>query len=150
MTLPAAFDQIQWLGFGPGESYPDSRQAARFGRFCARLDDLYTPYTFPQENGNRSDCRWVSLTDPHGRGLWVDGSPTINFSAHWFTTKDLENARHTHELKRRDFITLNLDYRQNGIGSASCGPGVLPQYELHPEEFRFAVTLQPVLGFAES
>ena len=59
---------------------------------------------------------------------------------------DLEQARHPHELTRRDYITLNLDYRHNGLGSASCGPGVLPQYELRPEEFRFAVRLRPLVA----
>ncbi|MGH7214037.1 MAG: glycoside hydrolase family 2 TIM barrel-domain containing protein, partial [Tepidisphaeraceae bacterium] len=143
MELPAALANVKWLGLGPGESYPDSRQAARFGRFSARVDELHTPYVFPQENGNRSDCRWISLTDGRGRGLLVEGVPRIDFSAQWFSTRDLEAARHTHELRRRDFITLNLDHRQNGLGSASCGPGVLPQYELRPEEFRFAVRLRP-------
>jgi beta-galactosidase/evolved beta-galactosidase subunit alpha len=79
-------------------------------------------------------------------GLLVVGQPQINFSAHWFGTMDLEHARHTHELVKRPHVTLNLDYRHNGIGTASCGPGVLPQYELKPEEFRFAVRLKPFNG----
>lgn len=143
-ALPPALDRVAWLGCGPGESYPDSKQAARFGLFSARVDDLYTPYVFPQENGNRSDCRWVSLADIRGVGLLAVGRPTLNFSAHWFATADLEQARHTHELERRDFITLNLDYRQNGLGGAGGdGRAVLPQYELRPDEFRFAVRLCP-------
>jgi len=143
MALSGKLDRVSWLGRGFGESYPDTKQAARFGLFSAMVDDLYTPYIFPQENGNRSDCRWVALTNSRGLGLLAVGRPALDFSAHWFTTMDLETARHTHELKRRDGITINLDYRQNGIGSASCGPGVLPQYELRPEEFRFGVRLRP-------
>ena len=95
------------------------------------------------KHGNRSDARWVTLADAAGRGLLVRGVPTINFSAHRFTTMDLEKARHTCELRPRDEITLNLDYRHNGLGSGSCGPGPWPQYLLHPEEFRFAVRLLP-------
>ena len=52
-------------------------------------------------------------------------------------------TRQTHELRPRDEITLNLDYRHNGLGSASCGPDPWPQYLLHPEEFRFSVLLRP-------
>lgn len=143
LTLPAAFDNVKYLGFGPNESYPDTRKAARFGLYAATVDELHTPYVFPQENGNRSDCRWVSLADDRGIGLLVVGSSTIGFSAHWFTTENVEAARHPYDLKRRDFITLNLDYKQNGIGTASCGPGVVPKYELKPEEFRFIVRLRP-------
>jgi beta-galactosidase/evolved beta-galactosidase subunit alpha len=69
--------------------------------------------------------------------------PNLNFSAHRFTTQDLENAQHTCDLVPRDEITLNLDYRHHGLGSASCGPGVLPQYELHPHEFDFTIWLKP-------
>jgi beta-galactosidase/evolved beta-galactosidase subunit alpha len=143
MTVPLALDHVRWFGLGPGESYPDSRQAQRVGLWSAGLDDLYTPYVFPQENGNRSDVRWVSLTNARGTGLLAAGCPTLNFSAHRFTTMDLEKARHTHELVGRDEITLNLDYRHNGLGSGSCGPGPWPQYLLRPEEFRFAVRLRP-------
>jgi beta-galactosidase/beta-glucuronidase len=146
MTVPLALDRFRWLGLGPGESYPDSRQAGRVGLWSAGLDELYTPYVFPQENGNRSDVRWVSLTNERGMGLLAIGCPTMNFSAHRFATMDLEKARHTCELVPRDEITLNLDYRHNGLGSASCGPGPWPQYLLKPEEFRFAVRLRPFSG----
>lgn len=143
MEIPYHFDRVSWFGRGPGESYPDTKQAGRFGLYSAQVDDLYTPYIFPQENGNRMDVSWVTLTDLRGQGIIVMGQPTINFSAHRFTTMDLEKARHTNELEPRDFITLNLDYQQNGIGSASCGPGVLPEHRLLTKEYKFSVILQP-------
>lgn len=144
MTVPSAMENVSWFGRGPGESYADSKQAARISLYKAELDNLYTPYVYPQENGNRTDVTWVSLADTRGSGLLAIGTPTLNFSAHRFTTMDLEKARHTYELDPRDEITLNLDYRQNGLGSASCGPGVLPEYQLHPEEFNFTIRLRPV------
>jgi beta-galactosidase/evolved beta-galactosidase subunit alpha len=79
--------------------------------------------------------------DLRGAGLCASG--VANFSAHWFTTMDLENARHTTDLVKRNFITLNLDHQHNGIGSASCGPAPWPQHLLKPEEFRFTVRLRP-------
>ncbi len=143
MSLPLTMDQVSWFGRGPGESYVDSKQAGRFGLYSLSVDELYTPYVFPQENGNRTDVRWVALTDTRGTGLLASGMPTLDFSVHRFTTMDFERARHTYDLVPRDELTLNLDYRQNGIGSASCGPGPLPQYLLHPEEFCFSVRLRP-------
>ncbi len=143
MTVPLEFNRFEWFGRGPGESYPDTLQANRVGLWKAGLDDLYTPYIFPQENGNRSEVRWVALSDTRGMGLTVEGVPTLNFSAHRFSMMDFEGARHTYDLKPRSEITLNLDHRQNGIGSASCGPKPWKEYILKPEEFRFAVVLRP-------
>jgi beta-galactosidase/beta-glucuronidase len=154
MTIPATLDQVTWFGRGPGETYPDSKQAGRFGRYRMSVDELYTPYVRPQENGNRSDVTWLAMTDLRGFGMMAVGQPSLNFSAHWFSTVDLERATHTHELKKRPEITLNLDYAQNGLGSASCGHAPWPQYVLRPEDFRFAVLLRPVredaLSFADA
>ena len=143
-AIPAEFSKVKWFGLGPGESYQDTRMAGKVGRFCKSVDELYTPYVFPQENGNRSDVRWVSFCDLRGYGFKVCGAPTINFSAHRFTTKDLTDAKHTYDLPIRKEITVNLDYRQNGIGTASCGPGVLPQHHLKAEKFDFKVTMKPL------
>ncbi|MHB9132123.1 MAG: beta-galactosidase, LacZ type [Armatimonadota bacterium] len=146
MTLPKSLEQVAWFGRGPGESYADTKQAGRFGLWHAGVDDLYTPYIMPQENGNRTDVRWVALTNAHGAGLLAVGQPELNFSAHRFTTMDFERARHTYDLTPRDEITLNLDYRQNGIGTGSCGPGPWEHYLLKPEEFRFTLRLRPIAG----
>ena len=142
MTLPGELDRVSWYGRGPGECYVDSKQANRVGVYSCRVDDLYVPYVYPQENGNHTDVRWVSLVNTRGMGLMAV-MPNLNFSAHRFTTQDIEAAQHTCDLIPRDEITLNLDYRHHGLGSASCGPGVLPQYELHPHEFDFAIRLKP-------
>jgi len=144
MSLPLNLRQVTWFGRGPGESYIDSKQAGRFGRYSMDVDEMYTPYVFPQEFGNRTDTSWVTLTNPGGSGLRAQGDPTISFSAMRFTADDLEHARHTHELRPRHEVILNLDYRHNGLGSASCGPGPWAKYLLHPEEFRFSVMLRPI------
>ena len=142
LTLPTAFDQVQWLGRGPGEAYRDTQQAQRFGRWQAPLDELFTNYIYPQENGNRTAVSWVQFADALGRGISFAGLP--NFSAHRYTTLDLENARHTTDLVPRDFITVSLDQAHNGIGTGSCGPGPWEHYQLKPAEFTFGVQLRPV------
>jgi hypothetical protein len=144
MHLEGSLERVEWFGLGPGESYPDSRMSARVGRYIRRLAEMETPYVFPQENGTRSDVRWVTLTDTGGTGLRAEGSPLVSFSAHRNTPEEYEAARHTVELVPRKEIVLILDHRQNGLGSASCGPGVLPAYVLKPGEFSFAVDLSPV------
>jgi hypothetical protein len=143
MILPPDLTQVQWYGRGPGESYVDSKLANRFGIYACHVDDLYFPYVYPQEHGNRTDIHWVSVTNQRGMGIFAAADNPLNFSAHRFSTEDLEKARHTDELTWRDEVYFNLDYRQNGLGSGSCGPKVLPQYELHPDKFCFTVRLKP-------
>ena len=142
MTLPGGLDNVAWYGRGPGESYADSQQAARMGVFAAGVDELFTNYVFPQENGNRTDVRWASMRGRQGNGLLAVGQQSLNFSVHRFTTQDLQDARHTHELSPRDTLTLNLDYRHRPLGSASCGPGPWDFLELKTEAFDFTVRLR--------
>ena len=130
--LPGSISSVEWLGLGPGEAYVDSTQAVRLGRYSLSVDELQTPYVYPQENGNRRSVRWLSLRAGSGAGVHIAAaSGTFDFSVRRWTSADLEAARHTTDLVARSSVYLNLDVGQNGLGTASCGPGVLPQYELH-------------------
>ena len=124
--VPAGLRRVEWFGRGPGEAYADTGRAARVGRFTATVEELQTPYLYPQENGNRRDVRWATLTDGGGRGLRVEGEPTVDLTARPWTSEQLDQARHPADLVAGDRIWVNLDLAQQGIGSASCGPGVLP------------------------
>ncbi|GAB3056001.1 beta-galactosidase, LacZ type [Virgibacillus ainsalahensis] len=141
MNLAKGYDQVDWYGRGPGESYADSKLANRFGVWSKTVKELFTPYVVPQENGNRTDVKWASLTDESGVGLFISGDD-FNFSAHPYTTENLQHARHTTDLVEEDFIVLNLDHHQQGLGSASCGPGVLEKYQLSNDDFDFSMRLK--------
>lgn len=143
MQVSKDLENIAWYGRGPGESYVDSKMANAFGIYKKKVEELYTPYIFPQENGNRTDVNWLSLTDATGSGFMALAEPSMGFSAHYFDAGDLEKAKHTYELRKRDYITLNLDYRQNGLGSNSCGPGPIPEYRLVPENFYYRIVFKP-------
>ncbi|MEV0840828.1 glycoside hydrolase family 2 TIM barrel-domain containing protein [Actinocatenispora sera] len=144
LALPAALARVTWFGGGPGEAYADSRQAARIDRFSATVDELQTPYVFPQENGNRTAVRWATLLDDAGHGLRVEGAPTVELTARRWTSERLAAARHTVDLVADDAIHLNLDHAQHGLGSGSCGPAVLPRYELRAEPVTFEVRLRAI------
>ncbi len=144
LELPGEMDHVQWFGRGPGESYADLKLATRIGVFDGAVEDLYFPYIYPQENGNRSDTRWVAIANPQGVGLLACGEPTLNFGASWYTTAGLHEATHTNELVEEDFVTLSLDHAQNGIGSASCGPALLEQHQLKTGPFQFALRLRGI------
>ncbi|GIH06556.1 beta-galactosidase [Rhizocola hellebori] len=138
-ALPASLGIAQWFGGGPGEAYPDSRQAAKMGLHRMSVDQMQTPYVFPQENGARIDVRWASLTDSGGNGLRIEGDTPFLFTARRWTTEQLDAARHTSELVPSDRIWVNVDAAQHGLGSGSCGPVALPAYVLHPKRLRIAL-----------
>ncbi|MER7969548.1 glycoside hydrolase family 2 TIM barrel-domain containing protein [Streptomyces sp. NPDC096080] len=137
LTGPA--DRVRWFGGGPGEAYPDTKAAARLGRWESTVDALQTPYVRPQENGARADVRWAEVG-----GLRIEGDPEFWFTARRWTTEHLDAAAHLTDLVPGDTVWVNLDHGQHGIGSQSCGPGPLPHYRLDAERAEFSFVLTPV------
>ncbi|MCF3145562.1 glycoside hydrolase family 2 TIM barrel-domain containing protein [Streptomyces platensis] len=127
-----------WFGGGPGEGYPDTRAAARIGRWSMPVDALQTPYVRPQENGARPGVRWAELTRTDGSGLRIAGDPDFFFAARRWPAEELTAARHTTDLRPGEELWVHLDHAQHGIGSQSCGPGVLPQHRLEVAPARFS------------
>jgi beta-galactosidase len=142
LTLSDELEQLEWLGLGPHENYPDRRAAAVVGRFTSTVTDQYEPYILPQEHGHRGGVRELALTDRDGNGLQVRGRPTLGFTASRYTPQDLYAARHTSDLHSRDAITLHLDHQQRGLGTASCGPDTHPRHRLTSRRYRFAYELR--------
>jgi len=152
LTLPATLDRVEWFGRGPHENYWDRRTGAPVGRWSMPVDSLYYPYARPQENGNRSDTRWVAFTDEVGAGLLAVGLPTLDFSAHFYTLDDFDEGaekrnRHTIDLVRRDFVTVHLDLRQTGVGGDnSWGAVTHREYTLLPQVLEHTFLLRPIEG----
>ncbi len=144
LRLAAGLDAMTWFGRGPHESYVDRKASAQVGRYAGSVDDQYVPYVVPQENGNKTDVRWVAITDPEGVGLLAVGQPLLEVSAHHYTTENLTAAEHTNELEWQPEVTLNLDYGQSGLGGASCGPGTRREYLLPLAPTGFVVRLRPL------
>lgn len=139
MMLPEECRVLTWYGRGPHENYVDRKEGAALGVYTANVDALVVPYIMPQEYGNRTDVRWAALRDPEGPGLLVAGMETFEISAHPYALSDLDEAKHTFELEPADRVFLYVDLAQSGLGSASCGPGVLPKYELTATAYRACV-----------
>ncbi len=148
MVLPGRFQQVAWFGLGPQETMPDRQLGAVVGRFEGSVPDLMHHYVRPQENGNRSQVRWVSLTDQTGVGLQVRaaGETNFNFSAWNCTQDDLADAQHIHEVPERDLVTLNIDLTQAGVGGdVPAGGSPHQEYRLPSGKlYEYAFTLQPI------
>jgi beta-galactosidase len=148
LSLPGEFTNVAWYGRGPQENYGDRKTAAFVGVYADSIEKSEVPYVSIQEYGNRTDCRWASLTDGRGFGLLVIGQPQFDFSALPYTAEDLtqdkRGDKHPADIARRDFVTLSLDYGQMGVGGDdSWGAQVHPQYKLDAREYAYGFRLHP-------
>ena len=128
MALAGQLENVQWYGRGPQENYADRKESAAFGEYSRSVADMVEPYERPQGMGNREDTRWLKLTNADDCGILILADEKLNFTALHFTDQDLRRADHLYQLKPRRETILSLDYKQMGIGNASCGPTPLPQY----------------------
>jgi beta-galactosidase len=145
MLVPAEFRNVEWYGRGPHETYWDRRTGAAVGIYRATVDELWTPYVEPQENGNRTDVRWVAFTNAAGAGLRATGLPTLNFSAWPFRMSELERAKHSAEIQMSKEITVNLDYLQMGVGGDdSWGAQPHKEYRIPAIQYDYKFRLEPI------
>ncbi|UCC18170.1 MAG: hypothetical protein JSV62_08610, partial [Promethearchaeota archaeon] len=123
MSIPKQFNKMTWFGRGPHETMFDRKTGAPIGIYSGFIEDLIHNYVRPQENGNRTDIRWVSFTKNNELGLYIAdmGNTYLNISAWPYTMEDLEEAKHINELPKRENITINIDYKQQGVGGDRIG-----------------------------
>lgn len=115
--VPASLDRMQWLGCGPHETYWDRMTGAKVDVYEQSVENDFFHYVRPQESNNKTDVRWLQLTAGRGNGLLVySPDSTLNVSAWPYSMQDLETAKHIYQLPKRDFITLNIDQQQMGVG----------------------------------
>lgn len=143
MHLDKSMEHVRYFGMGPGENYADSKEAAQMGLYANTVDGLFTNYVIPQENGNHMGCKWVSMTNDRGMGLLASTEGDFNFSASWYEDKDLDDAKHICDLVKRDYIVFNVDYKQNALGTNSCGQWQLDKYRAKFEDFKLSFRLTP-------
>ena len=141
MQLPQHFQEMQWHGRGPFETYPDRKTGARMGMYQSTVKEAYVPYIIPQDYGNRTDVHWMSLTSTEGIGLFVTGEELFNFSVQQYDPDNLDRSYYTFQLQDSDAITLNLDHRVTGVGCTAIS--VMNKYRVLPEPDCFSFAMQP-------
>jgi beta-galactosidase len=160
IQLNASFDEVSWYGRGPFESYWDRKTGAKLGTYSGPVSDQYWAYIRPQENGNKSDVRWLSLVNTDGQGIRIEGLPTVDFSVHHNIMEDFESLersdgrhrdgdvvknRHTIDVKPRDLVSLNIDYKQMGVGGdTSWGAYTHDEYRLLESFYAYGFIITPI------
>ncbi len=144
LFLPKVFNNVDYFGYGPGESYVDKRSSALFGHYCQKVPQQYTACIKPQESGSHFGCTCMQLTNDARQGLVAQSKQGFSYSVLHYTQEELTNKRHDFELEQTPDCVLCLDYKQNGIGSGSCGPVLMEKYSFTETSFTYHITISPL------
>lgn len=147
MGIPDVYSNISWYGKGLMENYIDRSYGFDAGIYSLPIHDFIEPYAVPQENGNRTDVRWMFLSDKNQHGLLVVADSLLSMSAWPYTVANLETAKHTNTLKDADYITVNIDLIQMGVGGNDSWSDVaapLEQYQIPAKQYAYSFYLVPM------
>jgi len=137
-ALAQEFDRLAWYGRGPHENYPDRKTSARVGCYTGTVADSFFPFVDPGECGGHQDTRWVRVQREDGRGLLVEGSPLLHFSALPYPVEALLAAGHVYELPGSSAVALHLDGFHLGLGGdTGWTQNVHPEYLLPPGPYEW-------------
>ncbi|MCM2374883.1 glycoside hydrolase family 2 TIM barrel-domain containing protein [Aporhodopirellula aestuarii] len=141
--VSSEYEQTTYYGRGPWENYDDRQRSALVGEYGVPTRSMFHNYAMPQENGNRTDTRWATLTTSnHESGLRIVGMPTFSFSVWPYDAENIADAKHPYDLTPQGFYTLNIDLLQLGLGGTLSH--TLPQYVPRSGKYRFQFRLQPL------
>jgi beta-galactosidase len=161
LVLPPEFSKVEWFGRGPHESYADRKTSAAVGLYSSNIENMFHRYSRPQETGNLTDTRWMTLSNGNGAGWHVKGEEVLSVSVWPFTMDELEfvasgsgtssasglvplTSRHGAELAVKDLVTWNIDAAQMGVGGdTSWGRLVHEPYTIPPTQRIYRYTLTP-------
>lgn len=149
MVLRKDMRNVNYIGMGPYESYIDKHHASWHGAFSASIDEMHEDYIMPQENGSHFDCSYVQISAPGANdgadrtshSIAMTSAVPFSMNASPYTAEELTNAAHNYELPESNKSVLCIDYRQNGIGSNSCGPELDEKYRFDEDEWEFGFTM---------
>jgi len=147
MGIKNEFKQISWYGKGEVENYVDRNHGFFAERYSLTLDEFIEPYVRPQENGNRTEVRWLaSTTNTKNEGMLVVGNQPLSMSVWPYTQENINEARHTYDLKNPGYLTLNIDLKQIGIGGNDSWSPVsapLEKYQIPSKNYEYSFYIVP-------
>ena len=149
MRLAKQYHHFNWYGRGPWENYSDRKTAALIGQYGSRVEDQYVPYVRPQENGYKTDVRWLTLTNESGEGIRIEGLQPLGVSALHYLPEDFDpgftkKQQHINDINPRKEVILHVDLNQRGVGGEDSW-GRLPheKYLLKAESYAYGFVISP-------
>lgn len=149
MAIDRSYDSISWYGKGLLENYIDRNDGFDAAVYSQGIYNFMEPYAVPQENGNRTDVRWMYLSNKNNQGLLIVADSLLSMSAWPYTEENLENAKHTNMLKDAGYITLNIDLVQMGVGGNDSWSDVaapLDKYQVKAKPYSYSFYILPYSG----
>lgn len=131
-------NKVKWRGLGPDENYVDSCQNAFYGVYSKSVDEMFVDYVKPQENGNRMNCDYIEINEDI---KVFSHDKSFDFSLSHYEDENLHRAKHTCDLEKCDYLVVNIDFKQNGLGSNSCGQDQLDKYRCKFTDFNLSYTI---------
>ena len=149
LSMPSDFEKLTWFGRGPWDSYVDRKESCFESLFNSTVTEQWENYVFPQETGSKEDVRWMALRDNAGAGLLFIAPEKMSASAVHYRAEDLYTNRnnrkkHPYEVTFNENTIVSLNAKMRGLGNASCGPDVMPQYELKADYTLFNFMILPI------
>ncbi|MBS4197817.1 glycoside hydrolase family 2 TIM barrel-domain containing protein [Lederbergia citri] len=145
-TMDSSFSNLKWYGKGPHENYIDKEKGAKIGLYEGKVEEQYVPYLKPQECGNKTEVRWITITDKDGNGVKVSGHPTIEANVLPYTPFELEKASHTYKLPDRKQSVVRINYKQMGVGGDdSWSQKTHPEFTIYADKvYRYSFSISPI------
>ncbi len=152
LILKDEYQTVNWFGRGPHENYQDRKTSALVGDYKAKVSDLYFSYIRPQENGYKTEVRWVTFTNTNGKGIRIERPELLSFGAHHQYNDDFDDGekkmqRHSTDIKKRDLVNINIDYGQTGVGGDnSWSPSGLAhkEYRVNASDLQYSYKIIPI------
>lgn len=142
MLLPLQYNKVMYFGKDT-ENYPDRALAGRVGVYENNASNFFEMHEEPQESGNRTDVRWVAISNRLGKGLFISGKQNLNFSIYRYSDADLTMAKRINQIKPAEYWTVNVDYKQAPLGTATCGPDALDKYLIKNDVYEYSFRMRP-------
>lgn len=142
LLMPLQYRNVKYFGKDT-ENYPDRNASGRVGVYEKNAVEFFEMHEEPQESGNRTEVRWFAVTNNDGNGLFVSGKDNLNFSIYRYSDKDLTKAERINQIAPTDYWTVNIDYKQAPLGTATCGPGALDKYLIKNDIYEYTFRLRP-------
>ncbi len=155
--MSSEYDNLEWYGRGPLESYSDRKSGMKFGKYNGKVWDQYYPYVRPQETGLKEDCSWLSLTNDAGSGILIVADQPLAFNAQQFDFKQLEHKgqkemAHGSDLTPGERVSVCLDHKHMGVGGDTTWgwrAQAHAQYRVPAGNYSFGFKLSPVKSTGE-
>nr|WP_320057818.1 glycoside hydrolase family 2 TIM barrel-domain containing protein [uncultured Bacteroides sp.] len=150
LRLGQEFSNFTWYGRGPWENYSDRKTSSFIGQYTSTVAEQYVAYIRPQENGNKTDVRWLTLTNKEGKGIRIDGLQPLSVSALNNLPEDFDagltkSQRHINDINPRKEVILHVDLLQRGVGGDnSWGAYPHEEYLLKAKNYSYGYIISPV------